>query len=98
MAGRGRRRAEVRLAPRVAASLISAAIAARSGRSATASAKMSIVPLMTEDVVEVVDNAAGQLTGDLHPSGLANLHFRGFCRQPLLRHILGVPGARALLQ
>jgi len=46
-----------------------------------------------EDVVEVVNNATGQLTDDLHPPGLANLRFHSFCRKRLLKHILEFPAA-----
>jgi len=47
-----------------------------------------------EDVVEVVNNAAGQLTDDdLHPPGLSNLRFHSFCRKRLLKHILEFPAA-----
>jgi len=47
-----------------------------------------------EDVVEVVHDAASQLTDDLHPSGLTNFRFRGFHRQRFLKHILAFPPRR----
>jgi len=49
--------------------------------------------MTVEDVVEVVNNATGQLTDNLHPPGLANLRFHSFCRKRPLMHILEFPGA-----
>ena len=52
----------------------------------------------SEDVVEVMDDAAGELADDLHPLSLANFRFRGFCRRGLLKHTLDFPASPPLLQ
>jgi hypothetical protein len=49
-----------------------------------------------EDVVEVMDDAAGELTDDLHPLSLSGSRLRGFCRQRLLKHILDTPAPPCL--